>query len=37
MNTSADAGNLSWLNLSRLPITVKALFTGYLMAAGLGL
>lgn len=37
MNTSAAAGDLSWLNLSRLPMTVKALFTGYLMAAGLGL
>jgi len=28
---------LAWLNLSRLPLPVKALFTGYLMAAGLGL
>ena len=29
--------NLSWLNLPNLPKFVKALFTGYLLAAGLGL
>lgn len=29
--------NLAWLNLPNLPATVKVLFTGYLLAIGLGL
>lgn len=38
MSVSNNHGELlPWLNLSRLPFPVKALFTGYLMAAGLGL
>jgi len=38
MRVSTNNGELlSWLNLLRLPFPVKALCTGYLMAAGLGL
>lgn len=29
--------DLSWLNLTRLALPIKVLFTGYLMAIGVGL
>ncbi|WP_294945322.1 elongation factor-1 alpha [Sulfurivirga sp.] len=34
---SQQSDNLKWLNLTRLALPVKVLFTGYLMAIGVGL